>query len=271
MTEIPGRSDLRSDCSRCFALCCVGLAFQESEDFAFGKAAGEPCGHLAVDNRCTIHTALRGRGMKGCTVYDCFGAGQRVSQVMFGGVSWRDAPGTARAMFAAQPVVRQLHEMLWYLREAEALPEAAPLRAEIGWSLEETARLASLGVDDLLDLDVGSHRREVGDLLGEASLLYRAAHFTGKKNLRGADRIGTRMAGVDLRGGDLRAAYLIGADLQGADLRRADMLGADVRDADLSGADLTGALYLTQSQLNAARGDAATRIPEELGRPGHWG
>ena len=132
--------------------------------------------------------------MKGCTVYDCFGAGQRVSQVTFGGVSWREAPGTARAMFAAQPIVRQLHEMLWYLREAESLPEAAPLRAELGWSLEETARLAALDVDALMDLDVGAHRAGVGELLAEASLLYRAGYYR-KKNLRGADRIGARMAG----------------------------------------------------------------------------
>ncbi len=34
-------------------------------------------------------------------------------------------------MFAVLPVMRQLHEMLWYLAEAAALPAAAPLHAEV--------------------------------------------------------------------------------------------------------------------------------------------
>ncbi|WP_425519715.1 pentapeptide repeat-containing protein [Streptomyces auratus] len=47
-------------------------------------------------------------------------------------------------------------------------------------------------------------------------------------------------------------------------------MGADLRDADLAGADLTGALFLTQAQLNAAKGDAATTLPPSLTRPAHW-
>jgi len=63
---------------------------------------------------------------------------------------------------------------------------------------------------------------------------------------------------------------LIAADLRAADLRQTDLLGADLRDADLSGADLDGALFLTRSQVGAARGDAATRLPRRLDRPAHW-
>jgi hypothetical protein len=36
------------------------------------------------------------------------------------------------------------------------------------------------------------------------------------------------------------------------------------------GADLTGALFLTQAQLNAARGDQATALSSALPRPSHW-
>ncbi len=53
-------------------------------------------------------------------------------------------------------------------------------------------------------------------------------------------------------------------------LRQADLIGADLRDADLRGADLTGALFLTQSQVNAARGDRATKLPPSVTRPSHW-
>ena len=265
------RSDLAADCTNCFALCCVGLAFTASQDFALDKSAGTPCTNLATTDRCSIHTSLRGRGFQGCTVYDCFGAGQKLSKETFGGVSWRDAPHTAPRMFAALPVMRQLHEMLWYLAEAETLASASALRTEIGWSADETQRLTRLPLDELLALDVAAHRTGISELLSEVSTLTRAA--TGgarKKDRRGADLIGARLRGADLRGADLRGAYLIGADLSRADLRRADLIGADLRDTNLAAADLTGAIFVTQTQLNAARGDQSTRIPGGLTRPSHW-
>ena len=249
----------------------MGLAFTASRDFAVDKSAGTPCPNLAADDRCSIHTALRGRGFQGCTVYDCFGAGQKLSQQTFGGVSWRQAPHTAPQMFAALPVLRQLHEMLWYLAEAQTLAAASALGTEIGWSAEETERLSRLPIDELLALDLSAHRADVSELLSEVSTLIRAGIGGGrKKNRRGADLIGARLPGTDLHGADLRGAYLIGADLTGADLRRADLIGADLRDANLAGADLTGALFLTQPQLNAALGDQRTKIPDGLTRPSHW-
>lgn len=278
MREIEGvgradrdRSDLAADCANCFALCCVGLAFTASRDFAFDKAAGTPCPNLAADDRCSIHTSLRGRGFKGCTVYDCFGAGQKLSKETFGGVSWRAAPRTAPQMFAALPVMRQLHEMLWYLAEARVLASCSALASELDWSAEETERLTRLPIEALLALDVAAHRSGVGELLSEVSALMRAGLGGGrKKDRRGADLIGARLAGADLRGADLRGAYLIGADLSGADMRRADLIGADLRDANLAGADLSGAIFLTRAQLNAAVGDQGTKIPDGLARPSHW-
>jgi uncharacterized protein YjbI with pentapeptide repeats len=76
--------------------------------------------------------------------------------------------------------------------------------------------------------------------------------------------------GADLKGANLREANLIAADLRGADLRVADLIGADFRDADLSGADLTESIFLTQAQLNSAKGDANTKLPPSLAIPSHW-
>ena len=84
-TSVDDRSGLRADCERCFGLCCVALPFAVSADFALDKPAGTPCPNLRGDHRCGIHAKLRPSGFTGCTVYDCFGAGQRVSQVTFGG------------------------------------------------------------------------------------------------------------------------------------------------------------------------------------------
>ncbi|MFJ1621962.1 pentapeptide repeat-containing protein [Streptomyces sp. NPDC088190] len=271
----PDRSEravLRADCASCFGLCCVALTLTRSADFAIDKDAGEPCGNLQEDFRCGIHTELRTRGFPGCTVYDCFGAGQKVSRETFDGQDWRGAPRTARQMFQVFPVMRQLHELLWYLTEALSLEAARPLHGEIRRTLEETERLTRVPADAFSDLDVAGHRDTVAELLLRTSQLVRAtAPRRKKRDRRGADLMGARLKDADLRGADLRGAYLIAADLTGADLRLADLIGADFRDADLSGADLTGSLFLTQAQLNAAKGDAATKLPPSLRRPAHWG
>jgi uncharacterized protein YjbI with pentapeptide repeats len=84
------------------------------------------------------------------------------------------------------------------------------------------------------------------------------------------DLVGASLAGADLLGADLRGALLIAADLAGADLSFADLVGADLRDTDVAGADLGTSPFLSQGQLNAARGDTATTFPAHLSRPSHW-
>ncbi|MFI1104770.1 pentapeptide repeat-containing protein [Streptomyces melanogenes] len=264
------RSGLRADCANCFGLCCVALAFSRSTDFAIDKAVGDPCPNLQQDFRCGIHDKLRPKGFQGCTVYDCFGAGQKISQVTFVGRNWREAPDGSRQMFAALPVMRQLHELLWYLAEAKARPAARPVHQQVAAAYEKIEHLTLSDVDTLLALDVAAHRAEVNTLLLRTSELVRAEVRGKKKDRRGADLFGARLKGADLRGADLRGAYLIAADLSGADLRLADVIGADFRDTDLAGADLTDCLFLTQTQVNAAKGDAGTLLPAGLERPSHW-
>lgn len=263
------RRSLRADCENCFALCCVAPAFSASADFAINKNAGQACPHLQPDFHCGIHTRLRQQGFRGCTVYDCFGAGQKVSQVTFGGQDWRQAPRTAKQMFSVFSIMRDLHELLWYLSEALTLQAARPLHSELSPALSETERLTHNGPDALMELDVAAHRRDVNALLLRTSSLVRAS-VQHKKDHRGADLIGAKLKGADLRGANLRGAYLIGADLRGADLRMADLIGADLRDADLGGADLTESIFLIQSQLDAAKGDTETKLSPPLTHPTHW-
>ncbi|MFH8977921.1 pentapeptide repeat-containing protein [Streptomyces sp. NPDC017890] len=264
-------AELRGDCERCFGLCCVALPFARSADFAIDKDAGKPCPNLRDDHRCGIHARLRHSGFTGCTVYDCFGAGQKVSQVTFGGQDWRTGPPEhARRVFDVFPVVRQLHELLWYLTEALSLPAARPAHADLRRALTDTERLSDGSPEELAALDVAAHRQRVNVLLLRTSELVRAGTRGKKKNRRNADLMGARLRGADLSGADLRGAYLIAADLTGADLRGADLIGADLRDADLTDADLTGAFFLTQPQLTAARGGAGTRLPGSVTRPAHW-
>jgi len=268
-------SSLRADCERCFGLCCVVHAFSASADFAIDKDAGQACPNLQPDFRCGIHAHLTRRGFPGCAVYDCFGAGQKVAQVTFGGQGWRRTPGIAAQMFGVFTIMRQLHELLWYLNEALALPLARPLQPELSLALAQTERLTRAGPAALEELDMAAYRQGISALLRRASELVRVgargpdAEQAGA-DLAGADLIGRDLSGADLSGASLRGARLIGADLSGADLTTADLTGADLRGADLSGADLTGSIFLTQSQLDAARGDSRTRLPRPLTRPAHW-
>ena len=260
-------ADLEADCTRCAGLCCVAPAFAKSSDFALDKPAGRPCPNLADDFRCGIHQHLEQRGFHGCTVFDCFGAGQRLTQATFGGRDWRSAPEIAGSMFATLPTLRQLHELMWHLTEALKLDEAARVHPELRDALAETDRLAGGTPEQLLATDLDAYRRKVNPLLQRASELARAGAGGRRPDYRGADLIGRRLRGADLRGASFRGALLIGADLRGADLRRTDFTGADLRGADLRGADLAGALFLTKSQLRAAVTDGVKSASADRDRP----
>jgi uncharacterized protein YjbI with pentapeptide repeats len=265
-----GSVTLRADCSRCFGLCCVAPAFAAGADFAIDKPAGEPCPNLTAAFRCGIHEELRQRGFPGCTAYDCFGAGQRVSQSTFGGRDWRSSPEIVPRIFQAFGIMRQLHELLWYLTEALGLSHGSPLHDQLAESVIEIEELSRSNADALAELDVAAYRASVTPLLVRVSEVARAGIRGPKPDHSGADLIGVDLRGAQLRGANLRSARLIGADLRGADLRGADLLAVDFRGANLRGADLTGSVFLTQSQLDTAVGDASTRIPPSLRRPRHW-
>ena len=261
---------LTPDCAKCVGLCCVAPAFLASADFAIDKAAGRPCPNLQPDFRCGIHSKLRETGFSGCVAYDCLGAGQLVTQAIFAGADWRTNPEIAPRMFAVYFVVRQLHELLWYLTVAAALSEARPLQTELKAARDETDDFARRGAEALVTLDLAGHRMRVNDLLRSASALERKTSAGPALDRRGADLFGADLRAVDLRGSDLRGATLIGADLSGADLALADLTGADLRGANLAGADLRSALFLMQSQLESARGDLATALPVTRIRPAGW-
>ena len=186
-------------------------------------------------------------------------------------MSWRDAPETAGRMFAAFAVMRNLHELLYYLDEALSLHLPRGLHDELRAARVGIEELASGDPDALLALDAAPLRAGVGDLLHRVSGLARGDPGRGrKKDRRGADLVGAVLTGADLRGTNFRGALLIGADLTGADLRKTDLLGADLRGANLSGTDLRGAIFLIQSQVDAARGDGATKLAPRLTHPIHW-
>jgi hypothetical protein len=89
--------------------------------------------------------------------YDCFGAGQRVTQQLFDGRSWFKEPELLPPMIAAFRAMRRVHELLLLLDAAGHLPLAAAematrsallaaLHPAQGWTADT---LASAPLDDL--------------------------------------------------------------------------------------------------------------------------
>ena len=253
----PEPLQLRADCSACVGLCCVASTFSRSSEFAFDREFGTPCRHLAADYQCNIHDRLRTSGMSGCATFDCFGAGQRVTQ-LHGGLSWRDGPAVAADMFADFRAAQVVQELLWYVTEGLDRVAAGPVHERLREVADELDGLMS-DVQNLRAVDVGALPASVVPVLDEVVALVGG----GGPQLRRADLAGRRL--TDLRGAGLRGAILLGADLRGADLREADLLGADLRGADLCGADLSTALFVTSRQVSSAAVDEATRLPARLG------
>ncbi|MGG0717202.1 pentapeptide repeat-containing protein [Robertmurraya massiliosenegalensis] len=259
---------LTSDCHQCFGLCCVALPYANSADFPINKDGGVPCRHLSTDHRCNIHNKLKNKGFNGCVAYECFGAGQYVSQKMYDRQDWRNNPELSNEMFAVFPLIQQLHEMLWYLDRALCLKEVESLYSELQNMYDETVELTRKSPEEIFQLDMQLHRSKVNQLLVEVSEIYRKQGR--KKEKKSLDYIGANLSGRDFKGSSFRGTLMIAANLSHADLRKADFIGTDLRDADLSHANLAGALFLTQSQINSAKGNVHTKIPEFLEWPKHW-
>ncbi len=106
-------------------------AFDRSEEFALDKPACAACPNLGPDERCRIHDRLEAEGFKGCVMFDCLGAGQRVVQELYAGRSWRDEPELLPQMWQALTALRGVHEQILLLQAAARLPLSADERATL--------------------------------------------------------------------------------------------------------------------------------------------
>jgi uncharacterized protein YjbI with pentapeptide repeats len=93
--------------------------------------------------------------------------------------------------------------------------------------------------------------------------------------MRGANLPLANLSWAQLREADLVLANLRGADLRHADLSGANLVaarltGVDLAHANICGADLSTAEDLTEEQLCQTRGDAFTKLPDELHAPENW-
>lgn len=162
----PPALDLTADCSRCAALCCVAYPFEEDEDFAILKEADHPCPNLSQSCfDCTIHADLNSRGFGGCIAYSCAGAGQRVTQVLFAGETWRDDPDLLPHMTHALRVLRPIHEALLILREASNLDLPQDIRQALNGLMTTLAVADGTTIWDFEEAEVQEALASVPDFV----------------------------------------------------------------------------------------------------------
>ncbi|MCB9586231.1 MAG: hypothetical protein H6718_12585 [Polyangiaceae bacterium] len=169
------RLELVTDCAQCLGVCCVATSFEQSDEFAHAKAPGERCRYLTSNSRCSIHSERERRGYSGCVLYDCNGAGPRVSAAL-------PLPEQAGDRHAAFLVVRQIHALIALVRHAADLVcKSHPLLAA-RLSTHEALLVRSVneaiqapGSVDVESLSSSTHAllREVGGSLGDRELARR--------------------------------------------------------------------------------------------------
>lgn len=271
-SNINDYKDLKIDCSKCFGFCCVALYFSKIDGFPEDKVAGKPCVNLDNDFTCKIHEDLSDNNLKGCINYDCFGAGQKVAQHIYKNTSWRNSPKQAQEMYDVFIIIKNLQEMIWYLYDGIMFTENKDLKNRINCMIEKTKNLTELPIKDILNINIEEHRVKVNFLLKEVRKHVREkiGQKTKEDKPLGFDFIGKNLRNKDLIGGNLTGALLIGANLQNQDLSGAIIIGADMRDSDIRGCNMENTMYLTQAQINSARGNSKTKLPPFIERPSYW-
>lgn len=260
---------LKIDCKKCSGLCCTALYFSKTEGFPNDKPAGKPCTNLMSDYGCAVHNKLMQYNLKGCMAFDCLGAGQKVTSDIYGGVSWKNQPERAEEIFRVFLAVWQLHQMVWYLAEAAAIVPAEELADQITALIGEYQNMTALSPMEILQIDIEEYRTRVNKILKKAGELVVQSVAPGKTDNR-SDNMGRNFKKANLNGRDFSMSLLIAANLEGCSLYGTNFLGADMRDTNIQNADLRESLFLTQAQVNAARGNEHTKLPDTLSRPIAW-
>lgn len=127
---MPAAIEMRSDCSRCAALCCIAYPSDDMPGFSASKAAGQPCPHLDSCGQCQIYDTRAQDGFAGCIQFECFGAGQHVVQHLFGGRDWRSDPTMLPQMVETFLAMRPVSDLL-YLAEYAQTRSAPEHQAEL--------------------------------------------------------------------------------------------------------------------------------------------
>ncbi|MEG2678223.1 MAG: pentapeptide repeat-containing protein [Oscillospiraceae bacterium] len=262
---------LKIECSKCCGLCCTALFFAKTDGFPTDKSAGQACENLDDKFNCKIHSSLNALGFKGCMSYDCFGAGQSVTQGTNACINKAANNLSQERIYKIFHEVFMLRQMLWYLHEASSLAPAQELLTDIGYLIDENRKAELCCLSGNCNCDFDEYRSRVNAVLKRASDM--VVRVTGQAIAakRTCDFIGKNFKMKNLDGADFSSALMIASRLEGCNLCGANFLGADVRDANVKNTDLSNCIFLTQGQVNSMCGNVRTKLPSMLTAPKQWG
>ena len=257
--------ELSIDCEKCSGLCCVALYCSKIDGFPENKSADTPCKHLESNFKCNIHTQLLKKNMKGCLIYECFGAGQKVTQLYKSVGNWSSNPGQRKEIYQIFLIMTKLYQMRWYLIQAFDLNVSLEINDKITALIQENEQLAGLHPNKLLSYNLDKYREKTNHILKIIIDQISAPQTEKSKNY-----LGMNFRGKNLNGKDFSMSLLIATNLEHCSLKKAIFLGANMRDANVKNTDLSQSLFLTQMQINSAKGNSATKLPLYLSRPSSW-
>ena len=183
---------------------------------------------------------------------------------------------TAGAVFGLIGVL--VGQYLTQLRHTEALRQTAELEEQ---RANQAALLKFFELGGQL-LREPSEADYLSPILRAQTLTLLEALEPGHKRillqfLHESSLLGPEKPGFSLQGANLREANLAGANLHEVNPERANLGWANLLEANLKEADLSGAFLqeitkerLTQTQIDEAVGNDATKLPDHLQRPPHW-
>lgn len=261
--------DLKVDCSKCSGLCCTALFFSKIDGFPENKVAGKPCTKLKNDYKCTIHHELEKRNMKGCIGYDCFGAGQHVTQYIYKGETWQTSKELSEEMFNVFVIIFQLYQIRYFLEEAILVIPAKELWSDIENFINENKTICNSTPQSIINFDIEGYRNRVNIILRQVSASILKC-FKNSDNRKLTDFLGRSFKNRDMSGLDLSMKLLIATNFDNCTFHGTIFLGADTRDTDFSNADLREAVFLSQGQINSAKGNKNTKLPYHLDYPVTW-
>lgn len=262
-------NQLKGDCEKCSGLCCTALFFSKGDGFPENKGAGKPCSKLDKNYRCKIHHELKERHLKGCIGYDCFGAGQHVTQNLYQRETWQTLKEQSQEIFDVFIMIAQLFQIRYFLEESILIVQSKALLNDIQGLIDENEALCNATPQAILDIDINRYRSKVNITLKQVCD-YVLKPFKGSHNKLITGFIGKNFSSRDMSGLDLSMKLLIAANFDGCIFNGAVFLGADTRDANFSNADLREAVFLTQGQINSAKGNRNAKLPPYLAYPVTW-
>jgi len=261
--------ELKIDCSKCSGLCCVALFCSKMDGFPEDKPAGKPCINLQEDFRCKIHAELIKQKMKGCLGYDCFGAGQKVSQTIYHNANWQTDQAKSQEIFDVFLVVFQVHQILYFLAEAKTMIPARELWNNVNALIKKGRDICNASPQEILAFDIDEYKKQVNECLRKVSSLISLKDNHNKEEHK-MNFVGKKFKEKNFDGMDFTMTLLIATNFEGCSFNGANFLGADTRDTNFNSADLSDAVFLTQGQINSAKGNLVTKLPSHLSSPITW-